>query len=101
MDKTIVRCDLIDCGEPASHKVAAYWSDGRFAELKTYGFACPDHVEAVCRKAEVRWLNYDPVPGEVVGGIAIYQYEEGKTDREFARDRDLEVAFLACPPPFY
>ena len=99
MDKTIVRCEIPDCGRPASHKIAASWRDGRFAELKTYGFACADHVAEVCHKAEVRWLDYEPVPGEKVGGIAIYRYEEGKSDRQYARDREMEEQYLACPPP--
>jgi hypothetical protein len=99
MDKTIVRCDSPECGEPATHKIAATWRDGRFAELKTYGFACPAHVAEVCRQTEIRWLDYEPVPGEKVGGIAIYQYEPGKTDRQFVRDRALEEEILTCPPP--
>jgi hypothetical protein len=92
--RTIVRCDVPGCGEPATHKVAAPWGDGRFSELKTYGFACRDHVRDVCRRAEVRWLDYEPVAGETVGSLAIYRFEEGKGDRNLEHDRELEKAFL-------
>ena len=100
MDKTSVRCEIANCGEPATHKIAAPWNDARFSELKTYGFACPEHVEEICHKAEVRWLDYEPVAGERVGAVSIYRYEAGKSDREFMRDREMEESFLTCPPPF-
>jgi hypothetical protein len=94
MSRTIVCCAVPDCGEPASHKIAAPWSDGRFSELKTYGFACPAHVRDVLREAEVRWLDYEPVKGEVVGVIGIYHFEEGRGDRNLRRDREMEEEFL-------
>ncbi len=95
----IVTCDVPGCGEPATHKVASRWTDGRFTELKTYGFACTNHVGDICSEAEIRWLDYEPVPGESVGAIGIYHYQPGKTDRQFHRDYELEETYLACPPP--
>ena len=95
IDKTTVRCDIPGCGEPATHKIAAPWSDQWFSELKTYGFACPEHVHDICRQAEARWLDYEPVAGETVEGIGIYRYEAGKSDRNLERDHELEEAFLA------
>ena len=85
-----VRCSWHDCEEPAVYKIAAPWSDGRFSELKTYGFACVDHLKDVLRGAEARWLDYEPVKGEVVQDIAIYRYEAGKSDRQLQRDEDIE-----------
>ena len=61
---TVVRCSMPDCGEEAVYKIAAPWSDGRFSELKTYGFACTDHLADVLRSAEARWLDYEPVKDE-------------------------------------
>ena len=95
MRRTTVQCEIPGCGEPATHKIAAPWSDGRFSELKTYGFACAQHVGEVCAKAEVRWLDYEPVPSESVGAIAIYRFEEGRGDRHLERDAEMEAAFLA------
>jgi hypothetical protein len=92
--KTTVLCEIPGCGEPATYKVAAPWTDGRFSELKTYGFACPDHVPDLCRFAEMRWLDYEPVKGEQVERIGIYRLEEGKPDRLLARDRAMEETFL-------
>ena len=37
--------------EPAAYKIAARWSDGHLAELKTYGFACSEHLGAVFRES--------------------------------------------------
>jgi hypothetical protein len=85
-----VRCFEAGCQEPATFKIAAPWSDVRFWELKTYGFACSDHLRDVLRSAEARWLAYEPVPGEIVQDIGIYRYEPGKSDRELVRDKDVE-----------
>jgi hypothetical protein len=88
--ETVVRCSIRECGEPAVFKIAAPWTDGRFRELKTYGFACAEHVRDVVREAEVRWLDYEPVKGEAVHQIGVYRYEPGKLDRELQRDHDIE-----------
>jgi len=74
------------------YKIGAPWTDGRFWELKTYGFACAEHLREVLRSAEIRWLSYEPVPGESVHDIGIYRYETGKSDRELQRDLDIEDA---------
>ena len=88
--ENIVRCSEPDCTEPACYKIAAPWTDGRYKELKTYGFACKAHVRDVLRSAEVRWLDYEPVRGEAVYPIGIYHYESGKRDSELVRDHDIE-----------
>ena len=36
--------------QAAVYKIAAPWSDGIFTELKTFGFACPDHIGAVNKR---------------------------------------------------
>jgi hypothetical protein len=90
----VVRCSEPGCEEHAVYKIAAPWSDGRFNELKTYGFACSDHVRDVLRSAEARWLDYEPVTGEVVQEIGIYRYERGKSDRQLQRDQDIEDSLL-------
>jgi hypothetical protein len=89
-DERVVRCFEAECQEPATYKIAAPWSDGRFWELKTYGFACAAHLKDVLRSAEARWLAYEPVRGEIVQDICIYRYEPGKTDRQLVRDREIE-----------
>ena len=80
MPITVVRCSLSGCSEPAAYKIAAQWSDGSFAELKPYGFACSDHLGLVFREAEGRRSDYEPKPGEVLEEIAIYKFEQGRRD---------------------
>ena len=90
MSNTVVRCSLAACREPAAYKIAAQWSQGSLSELKTYGFACSDHLGPVFRDAEDRNQDYEPGPGEVVEEIAIYKYENGKRDRLLQRLWGLE-----------
>ena len=72
------------------YKIAARWSDGHLAELKTYGFACSEHIGAVFRDSEQRRRDYIPSPGESIEEIAIYRYEPGKRDRFLQRLWGLE-----------
>ena len=72
MPTTIVRCSMPGCQEAATQKIAAPWQNGRFSELKTYGFACPAHADSVLLIAERRPKPRLPTPGESVGGIAAY-----------------------------
>jgi hypothetical protein len=90
MPTTTVRCSVPECREPASYKIAAPWSDGSFSELKTYGFACSNHLGSVFRLAEERQNDYPPSPGEAVEEIAIFRYEQGKRDRQLQRLWGLE-----------
>lgn len=90
MPITVVRCGLWNCHEPAAYKIAAQWSDGSFAELKSYGFACSDHLGPVFREAEQRRHDYPNKPGESLEEIAIYKYEQGRRDRQLQRLWGLE-----------
>ena len=85
-----VNCSHPYCSDSATYKVAAHWSHGTFAELKTYGFACSDHVGEVFQEAENRRLDYTLRPGEVIEEVAIYRFEPGKRDRQLQRLRGLE-----------
>lgn len=90
MPTTVVRCSLPDCHEPAAYKIAAPWSDGSFSELKTYGFACSDHLGPVFREAESRRQDYKPTPAETIEELGIYRFEQGKRDRQLQRLWGLE-----------
>jgi len=90
MSPKVVPCSHPSCGAPSAYKIAARWSDGRFAELKTYGFACSDHVGSVFRDAERRRTEYQRSPGETIEELAIYRYEAGKRDRQLQRLWGLE-----------
>ena len=90
MYHNVVRCSHPGCSEPAAYKIAARWSDGSLAELKTYGFACSDHLGRIFQDAEERRLDYTLAPGEVIEEIAIYRYEPNKRDRQLQRLWGLE-----------
>lgn len=90
MSSTVVRCSLPGCQNAAVYKIASHWSGGSFSELKSYGFACADHLGAVFRDAETRHQAYQPSPGETIEEIAIYRFEHGKRDRQLQRLWGLE-----------
>jgi hypothetical protein len=85
MSATVVKCSMPGCQAPASHKVAAVWSDGRFSELKTYGHACAKHLGAIFRAAEERRAAYKPDPNEAVEEIGIYLYKNGWVECQLQR----------------
>jgi hypothetical protein len=85
-----VLCSFPECRGPAAYKIAARWSDGQLAELKTYGFACSEHIGAVFRDSQERRLDYVLSPGESLEEMAIYRYEPGKRDRFLQRLWGLE-----------
>ncbi len=74
MPKMPIECSIPDCHATATHKVAAPWSYGRFAELKTYGLACDEHDATVLETARRRRKHYAIEPGEVVEEIAVFDF---------------------------
>ncbi len=90
MPKTVVGCSHAGCREPASYKIAAPWSDGRFSELKNFGHACADHLGTIFRDAEDRRQEYTPSAGETVEEIGIYRFEQSRRDRQLQRLWGLE-----------
>jgi hypothetical protein len=91
MYKHSVVCSHPTCSELAGFKVAAHWSDGRFSELKTYGFACSRHLATIFQDAEGRRLNYPLGPGEASDEIAIYRFEVAMRERPAQRLQGLEA----------
>ena len=90
MASKTVRCTVEGCEEAAVYKIASPWSDGVFNELKSFGFACADHLGPVFRAAEGRRKAYQPSPGEAIGDIGIYKYEGGRRDKQLQRLSGLE-----------
>jgi hypothetical protein len=86
----LVTCSHQSCGEQAAYKIAARWTDGRLAELKTYGFACSEHLGDVFSASLERQQHYTTGPGETLEELAIYRYEPGKRDRFLQRLWGLE-----------
>jgi hypothetical protein len=87
---TTIPCSHPDCRAPASYKIAARWCDGHLTELKTYGFACSEHLGEVFSDSEQRRSNYVASLGESIEELAIYRHEPGKRDRFLQRLWGLE-----------
>lgn len=85
-----VTCGVPECGNSATHKVAAPWSFGGFSELKCYGLACDAHTGAVFRDAKVRSKFHSLSLEETEGEIGIYEFETGKGDKKLERLEILE-----------
>jgi hypothetical protein len=73
MPVTVVKCSVRDCRKDAEVKIAAPWKDGRFSELKTYGYACADHTDSVIGAARKRPKPETFSPEESVGEIGAYE----------------------------
>ncbi len=95
MSTTVVRCNHQGCQEQAAYKIAAAWSDGVYAELKSYGYACQDHLGPVYREAQARKQTSPTAPNETVEDLGIYKYEQGKRDRQLQRLWGLEENYRA------
>jgi len=92
-------CRTPGCGQAARYKIAACWTDGITAELKTYALCCEacladwfalsQHKQAECRLA----------PGEVLDPPGIYSLERGRRDQQLERLEELErrLADAAAP----
>ncbi len=80
-----VTCSHENCSAPAEFKVAAVWSDGTFRELKTYGFACAAHREALCAQAQQRRERLRLHDDERVEAVAAFALRRGARDAQLKR----------------
>jgi hypothetical protein len=90
MESKHVPCGTPGCQKPATYKIAAPWSDGRFTELKTYGLACLDHFGQMFRDAQSHRRAYSPTAYETVGEIGIYRCGKGHASLPALRLKGLE-----------
>ncbi len=91
MPSKTVHCSDSNCAEAAIYKIRrGPGNDGVFTELKTFGFACADHLGPIFRGAEGRRKHYEAHAGEAVGDIGIYKFEPGKRDKQLQRLSGLE-----------
>ncbi|HSQ57275.1 MAG TPA: hypothetical protein VLM40_16245 [Gemmata sp.] len=87
-----VMCYAAGCPNRAAYKVAARWSDGITAELKTYYLTCPEclarlYTSAIAKRAACRLA-----PGESLETVGIYELSPATRDRQLKRRNDLEKA---------
>lgn len=85
-----VMCYAAGCGAPALYKVAAKWSDGTTAELKTYSLACGGCLPKLLAAARERRAACRLGVGETLESPAVYELARGGRDRALSRRADLE-----------
>src|SRR5262245_751328 len=90
-----ILCYTPGCNQLATFKIAARWSDGVTAELKTYGLCCADCLKAWFERARQRQAACRLTPGESLDPPGIYQMESGQRDQRLIRLENLERE-LAC-----
>ncbi len=92
-----VLCYAPGCGKPAVYKIAAHWSDGITAELKTYALSCPDCLAELFRRSRVRQAACKLTSGEILEPPGIYRLERGQRDPQLQRLEEVERQLAAAP----
>lgn len=86
-----VLCYAPGCNAPALYKIAAKWSDGATAELKTYGLACATCLPALLAHAREKRAACRLGAGETLDACGVYELTRGERDRGRTRRPDLEA----------
>lgn len=84
-----VLCTAAGCDQPACFKIAARWSDGQTAELKTYALSCSKCVSIQLNAAQLRQKGCRLAPGETMEAVGVYELRHGNRDRELVHRPDL------------
>jgi hypothetical protein len=90
-----VLCYAAGCQAPAVYKVAARWSDGPTAELKTYALSCAACLAKQFARAVASRTACRLAPGETLDAPGIYELARGERDRTLTRRTDLEAQLAA------
>lgn len=78
------RCDTPGCGREAIYKLAARWSYGNVAELKSYGMTCESCAKPRLAEARERRARISAAEGENLGDVEAYRLMPGVRDRELS-----------------
>jgi len=85
-----ILCYTPHCAKEASYKVAARWSDGLTAELKTYALACAGCLPTLYQAAKERRARCRLTPEETLEVPGIYRLIRGDRDRQLLRCVEME-----------
>lgn len=88
-------CQSPACGAAARYKVAACWSDGATAELKTYALCCPACLPRHFADAWRKQLACRLAPGETLDRPGVYELCRGTRDPSLLRVAELEAQLVA------
>jgi hypothetical protein len=85
-----VVCRSPGCGLLARYKIAARWTDGITAELKTYALCCEQCLPDLFARSRQKQAACRLTPGEELDPPSIYLLEPGRRDAQLQRLEDLE-----------
>ena len=85
-----VLCYAPGCTAPALYKIAAKWSDGTTAELKTYSLSCAECLPELLSRAREKRAACRLGIGETLDAPGVYELTRGGRDRGLTRRPDLE-----------
>ena len=85
-----IHCYTPGCDKPAVYKIAARWSDGITAELKTYALSCAECLPGLFRQSRVKQAACKLTAGEILEAPGIYQLQRGQRDQQLQRLEELE-----------
>ncbi len=85
-----IYCYTKGCRNLAVYKIAARWSDGVIAELKTYGLCCADCLSDWFRKSRAKQAACRLAAGETIEPCGIYRLQRGARDQQLHRLAELE-----------
>lgn len=93
-----VSCTTRNCLNRAHYKIAARWSDGVTAELKTYGLVCEKCLPAAFEESLRKQAACRRAPKEILEPPGIYRLEPGRGDLELERLFELEERLRQTTP---
>jgi hypothetical protein len=88
-------CYTRGCGRLAVYKIAATWTDGVTAELKTYALSCAECLAEWFRSSRAKQASCKLAHGERLDPPGIYHLERGQRDQRLRRLLELEQQLSA------
>lgn len=85
-----IHCYTKGCENLAAYKVAARWSDGVVAELKTYALSCPQCLKDWFARSRDKQTACKLTTNETLEAPGIYALQRGTADQQLQRLEQLE-----------
>jgi hypothetical protein len=73
-------CSTPGCIDPPRYKIGAAWSDGPLRELKNYGLACENHLQALLDRARTQYERVAMRDDEQVGPVQVFELPQPQPD---------------------